>query len=143
MLVRKAQASDSSKIQEIEKDIQANPWSVSQISSEIDRNDIHSVVLFDPKSQEVAGYLLTRTNGNEIEIMNIGIASKHQRKGFASKILQNLLNTAQKGSAIFLEVSHLNIPALQLYQKLGFLEVNRRNRYYRDGSDAIIMRWKQ
>ena len=39
---------------------------------------------------------------------------------------------------IFLEVSNLNKEAIRLYQKLGFKKNGLRQKYYQDGSDAIL-----
>ena len=40
---------------------------------------------------------------------------------------------------MFLEVNEHNAPAINFYKKLGFIETNKRKKYYKDGADAIIM----
>jgi ribosomal protein S18 acetylase RimI-like enzyme len=40
---------------------------------------------------------------------------------------------------MLLEVSSENSAALAFYERSGFTEIDRRPRYYRDGSDAIVM----
>jgi ribosomal-protein-alanine N-acetyltransferase len=41
---------------------------------------------------------------------------------------------------MLLEVSAANQAALALYEAAGFEEIDRRRRYYRDGTDAVVMR---
>lgn len=61
---------------------------------------------------------------------------RHQ--GLASALL-NQLFTSYRGE-VFLEVSENNVPALAFYKKHQFVEVGRRENYYRDTSAAILMR---
>jgi ribosomal protein S18 acetylase RimI-like enzyme len=41
---------------------------------------------------------------------------------------------------MLLEVSAGNAAALAFYAAAGFVQIDRRPRYYRDGSDAIVLR---
>jgi ribosomal protein S18 acetylase RimI-like enzyme len=41
---------------------------------------------------------------------------------------------------VLLEVSSTNHAALAFYAAEGFTTLDRRRRYYRDGSDAVVMR---
>jgi ribosomal-protein-alanine N-acetyltransferase len=41
---------------------------------------------------------------------------------------------------VLLEVSAVNAAALAFYARTDFVEIDRRRRYYRDGSDAVVMR---
>jgi [ribosomal protein S18]-alanine N-acetyltransferase len=41
---------------------------------------------------------------------------------------------------MLLEVSARNTDALAFYAAADFVEIDRRRRYYRDGSDAVVMR---
>ncbi len=40
---------------------------------------------------------------------------------------------------VLLEVRADNGPALAFYARAGFAEIDRRRRYYRDGTDAIVL----
>jgi ribosomal-protein-alanine N-acetyltransferase len=40
---------------------------------------------------------------------------------------------------VLLEVRADNGPALAFYARTGFAEIHRRRRYYRDGTDAIVL----
>ena len=56
-------------------------------------------------------------------------------------MISHIISRAQKGSKnkIYLEVSSSNMPALNLYSRLGFKKVGIRKKYYQDGMDAILM----
>ena len=43
------------------------------------------------------------------------------------------------GGRILLEVSATNDAALAFYASAGFVEIDRRRRYYRDGTDALVL----
>ena len=47
---------------------------------------------------------------------------------------------AEGASRVLLEVSAVNSAALAFYADTDFVEIDRRRRYYRDGSDAVVMR---
>lgn len=61
--------------------------------------------------------------------------------GLGQWLMLALLDAAvQRGAhTSTLEVRAGNAPAIQLYKKLGFAIVGRRQRYYRDGEDGLIM----
>ena len=44
---------------------------------------------------------------------------------------------------VILEVGHQNAPALKLYQSVGFREIGRRDKYYKNGETAIVMELKR
>lgn len=88
------------------------------------------------------GYLMWRRLGDEAEILSIGVAPPHQRKGCARVLLAALLETARRDGvrALFLEVDAGNQAAIALYEEQGFSRIARRRRYYRSGADALVMR---
>ena len=47
---------------------------------------------------------------------------------------------AARAVQMLLEVSAANPDALAFYAATGFVEIDRRPRYYRDGSDALVLR---
>lgn len=60
------------------------------------------------------------------ELAKMAVAPEFQGKGFGQQLLSGLLDLARKKGArrIYLESSTLLVPALSLYRKLGFREVN-------------------
>ena len=46
----------------------------------------------------------------------------------------------RRGARMLLEVRADNTAALAFYAAEGFVEIARRRRYYRDGTDAVVLR---
>lgn len=65
-----------------------------------------------------------------------------RRRGHGRRLLQAWLKMAreQGSQEAWLEVSARNPAALRLYGEAGFSKTGQRTRYYRDGSDAVMMR---
>lgn len=87
-------------------------------------------------------FIVYRIAVDEAEIITIGVDQKIRRTGTAFSLMtiveKEIKNQGVKN--IFLEVSLTNIPAIELYKKLGFLPVGSRPKYYEDGTDAIVMK---
>ncbi len=66
------------------------------------------------------------------------VDEKHRKKGIATKLINSIVDK-ENIKRIILEVSDSNKKALSLYKKFGFIIVNKRNKYYKDGSNALIM----
>ena len=87
------------------------------------------------------GFIVWRTVVDEAEIITVGVHPDTRGAGIAIAMLGIMENEVKKMGAkkIFLEVSHINIPAIKLYEKCGFVAIGKRKNYYSDGTDAILM----
>ena len=83
---------------------------------------------------------------DEIEILTILTHPKARGKGKAKALLSHLIQYAKEHNVaqIFLEVNIENLPAISLYETMGFIKTGVRKNYYkmRDGSykDALLYR---
>ena len=91
-------------------------------------------------NDQLVGFIHIQDLIDEIDIINIIINENYRRKGYASKLLDYVISISNNKKLI-LEVSSLNIPAINLYKKYGFEQINVRKGYY-SGSDALIMEKK-
>ena len=92
---------------------------------------------------DVIGYLVARHAADEGEILNVGVAPRHRRRGAGrSLVREGIARLARLGARqVFLEVRESNAGALALYRGFGFSEVARRTNYYRHPvEDAIILK---
>jgi ribosomal-protein-alanine N-acetyltransferase len=89
-----------------------------------------------------SGMILARIAGDDAEILTLAIAPARRRCGFGRALLAGALEEARRrgARAVFLEVSEANEAARALYTAAGFAEVGRRRAYYRDGTDALVLR---
>lgn len=88
------------------------------------------------------GYALTRLAGDVVDLQRIAVRPDARRGGLATALLDAACAQARADRAdrMLLEVSETNEPALAFYAGAGFVEIDRRRRYYRDGSDAVVLR---
>jgi len=92
--------------------------------------------------REVVGYAVASIVADIAELQRIAVTESHRRSGIASELLEAITTRARAGRAdrLLLEVRENNEPAIAFYERHGFLEIDRRPRYYRDGATAIVMR---
>lgn len=92
-------------------------------------------------SGKVVGYVLFWHVTDEIHLLNIAVDPAERRHGHGRRLVEEVIAFGRSHGAVrvLLEVRVGNAPALALYDRLGFEEINRRMRYYDDGEDAIEM----
>jgi ribosomal-protein-alanine N-acetyltransferase len=101
----------------------------------IDRKNLH-------------GFVLSRVVADEAEILSIGTDEALQKQGIGWRLMQAAIGEASQRGAekMFLEVDENNIPAVKLYQKIGFQTVGERKAYYDNGgetrSNALVLELK-
>lgn len=84
---------------------------------------------------KIAGFLVSRrVDEEEVEVLNLAVDPEFRRRGIGTRLLQHI------GSKhVFLEVRESNAKAQNLYRKLGFGEIGRREKYYDDPVEAAIL----
>jgi [ribosomal protein S18]-alanine N-acetyltransferase len=76
------------------------------------------------------------------DVQTIAVVPEFEGRGIGSAILTELIEEARRRGAVevLLEVRADNPRAQALYVRFGFEQIHVRRRYYRDGTDALIMR---
>jgi ribosomal-protein-alanine N-acetyltransferase len=76
------------------------------------------------------------------DVQTIAVVPEFEGRGIGSAILTELIEEARRRGAVevLLEVRADNPRAQALYMRFGFEQIHVRRRYYRDGTDALIMR---
>ena len=125
------------------------PWSQLRFTTSIEnRNNLCYCLSLKGKT---IGYLIAMLAVDTADILNIGIDSDFQRKGYGTALLNHLIEELRKRDIgeIFLEVRAGNKSAIQFYKRQGFEEISVRKNYYTKNSknqshreDGIIMRIK-
>ena len=90
---------------------------------------------------EVIGYAITSIVFEVAELQRIAVQPAQRRRGVAGALLVAVRDEATRREAerLLLEVRETNAGALAFYERAGFVEIDRRSRYYRDGTTAIIL----
>lgn len=96
---------------------------------------------FTAERADIDGFVVIRIAADETEILTIAVSPDARRLGLASQLLEHASQHATEQGAVrmFLEVASANLPAINLYQKYGFLRVGLRRAYYEDGGDALVL----
>lgn len=137
--VRRALPTDAQSIAAAEREYIDCAWTEHQILDEIQSRD--SVFLTAEHNGAFAGYLSGSVAADECEISNIAVLPQYRRRGVGVMLFGELFcELTRRGvKTVFLLVRVDNMPAVGLYEKLGFARVGVRPRYYK-GQDAAIMR---
>ncbi len=116
-------------------------WPAAALTDELTGPGRVTLVSVDD-GDSIVGYAVTMVSGDIADLNRIGVALGRQRSGVARELLEAALASAKARGAdrMLLEVSTDNRAALAFYAAAGFTEIDRRVRYYKDGSDAIVMR---
>ena len=145
--------SDALQVAAFHADIEASPWSESQWNDAYQNAADAWVIVDESKvsaldgesSNLVVGYAIFQTVFEQSEILNFGIRKEYQGKGLGQELLESVISLLPDAvTEIFLDVRRSNIPARNLYAKVGFEEINERRDYYPVAGgtreDAIIMK---
>ena len=89
----------------------------------------------------VIGFVSVRAAAGLAEILNVAIAPAFCRCGKGFLLLTHVLEAlkAQGVAEVTLEVNQRNKAALALYRKAGLCERGRREKFYHQTDDALIM----
>ena len=128
-------------IAELEKLCFSDPWSENSVASEL-HNPL-SLWLVALEGETLVGYVGSQTVMGETDMMNVAVHPDHRRQGIALALIRALIEAlqARESHSLTLEVRVSNVPAIGLYESLGFQEAGRRRNYYRNPKeDALILR---
>lgn len=90
----------------------------------------------------VAGHALVSVVHEIAELQRIAVLPPYRRRGLARDLLAGVVALAAGEGAdrLLLEVREDNEAAIGFYAAAGFAEIDRRARYYRDGTTAVVYR---
>ena len=117
------------------------PWTKNSLENAI--IDEKGIFVIAEKEGEVVGYIGMYKILEEGHINNIAVKRKYKGEGIATKLFYELKRIgAERGvEAYTLEVRVSNLPAINLYKKLGFKEEGRRKNYYPDTKEDALIMW--
>ncbi len=139
MRIRQMDAGDIVSVAAIEASC-SSPWTLRQVGAECQRKEGIALVA-SSSSHEVMGWCCGLQVGYEAELLKLAVSPRWRRQGQAEALVQELCRqfAARGGKQMFLEVRSQNIPALQLYRKLGWQETGLRKNYYSDPVDDALV----
>jgi [ribosomal protein S18]-alanine N-acetyltransferase len=144
--LRPATVEDVPAVLALELDVfGVDAWSETSVREELTGPRRVAVVASDEDDrgapagpERLVGYAVTAASGDVVDLQRIVVHPEARRRGLARDLLAAVAQRSV-GERMLLEVSAVNGPALAFYAAEGFTEVHRRPRYYRDGSDAVVL----
>ncbi len=129
------------QIAALEQQYFSAPWDEGSLKSEL-TNDL-ALWLVAEEDGHVAGYIGSQSVLGEADMMNVAVDPGFRRRGIAEALVTALIEKLRENGVycLTLEVRASNLPARNLYDKLGFAQVGLRKNYYRKPKeDACILR---
>jgi ribosomal-protein-alanine N-acetyltransferase len=142
-VIRAATPADVDAVVALEQSTQGeDAWSESLVRDGIEGGLPTISYLVGLVEDRVAGYAVASYAGDIAELQRIGVADDVRRHGIATALLDAVVAQAPGTGAnrLLLEVREDNAGALAFYAARGFVEIDRRPRYYRDGAAATVLR---
>ena len=133
-----ASLKEAQDIANIEKVSFSTPWSENAIKESMNAGTSFFIARLGDK---VVGYIGLSSICGEGYVTNVAVLPEYRRLGIGQKILKYVINVFKNElEFISLEVRVSNLPAISLYQKLGFQNVGLRKRFYTNPiEDAAVM----
>jgi ribosomal-protein-alanine N-acetyltransferase len=116
----------------------ADAWDERAVTAELEGPGRRFVVA-DDLSGCLCGYAVSMTLGDIVDLQRIAVHFGRRRTGLATALLDDLLAHTGAADRMLLEVSERNEAAVAFYTAHGFTRIDVRPRYYRDGSDALVL----
>lgn len=116
-----------------------DPWSTVLVEQALASPT--TAVLVVRRDAELAGFAVVSVVGEDADLQRIAVAARWRQQGLATRLLAEVRAHAVRtgGRRILLEVREDNAVARAFYARHGFAELGRRDRYYRDGTAALVL----
>ena len=127
------------QITDLEKVCFSTPWSMEAI---LDAYKNGTKFFVSEKNGKVLGYIGINCILDEGYITNVAVFPEYRGHGVGKALIERVFSLARDESLSFvsLEVRESNIPAISLYDSLGFKQEGKRKNFYTDPKeDALIL----
>lgn len=116
-------------------------WPLEMFLDEVSQTQTRRYLVAEVGGRMV-GYAGVMVVATTADIQTIGVLPECEGRGIGSAMLAELLAEARRRDAaeVLLEVRADNPRAQDLYLRNGFEHIHTRQKYYRDGVDAWVMR---
>ncbi|MBC7276347.1 ribosomal protein S18-alanine N-acetyltransferase [Nocardioides sp.] len=143
MTVRSAGPDDVDAIAALE--LEAFPddaWTPEYLQVAIDgKMPTVRILVAEDGTGKVVGHALVSVVYEIAELQRIATAEQQRRRGIGGALLAASVDLARSEGAdrLLLEVRENNAAAIEFYRRAGFVEIDRRERYYRDGATGLVL----
>ena len=133
---------DIPQVASIEKEVFSMPWSEKSFEESLQNKD--TLYLVAEEDGSISGYIGMYISFEIGTISNVVVAPSQRRKGIAKQLLERLLKASHACGveSVTLEVRESNRPAIELYEKAGFVNEGIRKNFYQKPTENAIIMWK-
>lgn len=141
--IRELTVADVEAVSKIESETFSMPWSPEDFLEMVKADYAYYFVA--EADGEIAGCCGIRNIAGEGEITNVVVAEKHRRKGIGRMLMEYMLERASEVGIgdCTLEVRVSNLPAITLYESLGFASEGIRPKFYEKPTEDALIMWKR
>ena len=151
LVIRNATKEDLTEILEIESYSFVVPWNKEAMEAEFTSNPF-AKVLVATINNKVIGFLDYYITFNSSTIAQIAVHKDYRRQGVGEALMRYMFDSIESSNKslkdeieieeffvelMTLEVRESNEKAINLYKKLGFEELRKKPKYYKDGETAL------
>ncbi len=135
---------DLEAVLEIEETSFPTPWSKNSFLYELTENQRAIYLVAKNEFNKVVGYIGMWVVFDEGHITNLAAHPLYRRQGVGRTLLNELVAVARRNGVQYLtlEVRRSNLSAQDLYQKIGFVHMGVRRKYYLDNREDALIMWK-
>lgn len=138
------------KVEDLEQvlDIEAlsfpTPWSRNAFMYELLENERAVYCVVKNSFDKVIAYIGMWVVFDEGHITNLAVHPAYRHQGVATFLLNSFIKIAREKNVkhLTLEVRRTNLIAQELYQKMGFVHMGVRRKYYLDNNEDAFIMWK-
>jgi ribosomal-protein-alanine N-acetyltransferase len=143
--VEAMRAADLAQVLAIERESFKSPWSKASFEAEMGKSYGFLRVVRRKGGDHIGpvlGYICFWLVADELQITNLAVHPEYRRRSIGWQLLLHAFQLGHEAGARFavLEVGRSNRAARALYEKLGFVAVHERPRYYPESrEDGLVM----
>jgi [ribosomal protein S18]-alanine N-acetyltransferase len=138
------QLEDLEAVLEIETSSFPTPWSRNSFIYELTENQRAIYLVAKNEFNKITGYIGMWVVFDEGHITNLAAHPLYRRQGVGKALLNELIDVSRRNGVQYLtlEVRRSNLSAQDLYQKIGFVHMGVRRKYYLDNREDALIMWK-
>ncbi len=139
--IRRLSYADLPNVISIERRSFPSPWSLAMFLSELSRAD--SVCLAATAGEQLVGYLICSRYDRVWHLNNVAVAPTSRGRGIGTRLVESMFGAVGERLPFTLEVRPSNLPAITVYERLGFRSAGLRPGYYPDNKEDAMIMWRQ
>lgn len=140
--IRKAEQCHVPQIAEIERISIPQPWSEAAFTSALSNEKAITLAAFC--GGVLCGFITGVYLLDTADIYSIAVSSEYRQKGAGKCLLEEFFSALpDEVNNVCLEVRESNIPAIKLYEKLGFERAGLRKNFYQNPRENAVLMTKK